>query len=84
MADILLKDFIEINTNFFKMPIYVIYNKPSDYPNHYVARLFDLDKSTNLIVIDESLESLRAKIPQNLYKQNKDEYDNNVIVESYF
>ena len=84
MADILLKNFYEINTKFFDIPIYVIYNKPKDYPNHYVARLYDLDKSTSYVVIDESLESLRRKIPQNLYKQNRDKYDDEVIVESYF
>jgi endonuclease V-like protein UPF0215 family len=46
-----------------KHPIITVYEKPKDYPNNFVARLFDFSKPTKMIVLKDSLEEIREIIP---------------------
>ena len=51
-------DFREMNV----IPSIVVYEKPSDYPDKYVARVFDGAKPTNVIITRDSLEEIRYDI----------------------
>lgn len=69
--------------NLAKLPIIVLYEKPIDYPEHYVARLFNGDKPTKMVVLKENLQELRRTIPVQMVRINKSEIDDSKIVESY-
>lgn len=69
--------------NLAKLPIIVLYEKPIDYPEHYVARLFNVNKPTKVIVIKDSLQELRKTIPVHMLKINRSTLDESQIIESY-
>ena len=46
-----------------KIPIIVMYERPGDYPNRYVARLWDIDRPTTLFETAETLEELELLLP---------------------
>ena len=72
-----------IINSFTTSPIVTIYNKPTDYPNYYVARLFDKDKPTKAIMLKETLEELRKGIPIYMIRMSRSATDDRNIVESY-
>ena len=55
----------QIDLSDLKIPVAAVYNKPLDYPDKCVARIFDLDKPTNAVVIKDELESLMNDIKDN-------------------
>ena len=81
--DAILNDFINHNFKLYFMPIITIYKNPSDYPNLYVARLFDLEKSTKIITTADNLITIRQKIPKHLERIRRDNEDDPIIIESY-
>jgi len=81
--DVIITDFNQINTRLMKMPFIVIYEHPKDYSESYVARVFDIDKPTNIVIISENLEELRKKIPAGMVKFKREKEDDENIVESY-
>ncbi len=44
-----------------KVPIAVIYDKPLDFPDKFIIRLFDMNKATNIITLRDSLEECRKE-----------------------
>ena len=46
-----------------KLPLFVIYDHPSDHPQRFVARLWDLNRPTEVHETAETLEELHAKLP---------------------
>jgi hypothetical protein len=52
-----------IDEHKFKLRMWTIYDHPSDYPDKYVARLFDVDddgpKPTSSIIVAPDLQMLR-------------------------
>ena len=66
-----------------KLPIIVLYEKPTDYPEHYVARLFNGDKPTKMVAIKDSLPELRRTIPVQMVKISRSTLDESQIIESY-
>lgn len=63
--------------------IWTIYEYPIDYPDKYVARKFILDKPTQEIIIADTLEELRKKLPKGLIRLERSEYDDEKIVECW-
>lgn len=45
-------------------PTFAVYYSPEDFPGKYVARLFDGDKPMRLLTVKDTLEEVRAAIPQ--------------------
>jgi hypothetical protein len=84
MDDLVLPTFFSADLQLFKMPIIVIYENPNDYPNKFVARLFDMDKPLKVVVVENDLETLRSRIPRSFMKNPRDITDDEKIVESYF
>lgn len=81
--DILITDFSQVEVSLMKMPFIVIYYHPKDYSESYVARLFDVNKPTNIVIISEDLEALRKKVPQGMVKFKREKEDDEKILESY-
>ena len=55
----------EVDLTSLKPPAIVIYDHPSDYPKHYVARVFDGDKPTDTIMLNKSLGAIYDDISDN-------------------
>jgi len=67
-----------------RLPLICIYNSPSDYPGKYVARLWDVDKPTNMVAIAESLEEIREAKPPEMMIVDRLPDDKPEIVETWF
>lgn len=52
------------------LSLWTVYEKPADFPNHYVARRFEVQgiqhSATNDHIVADSLGSLRNMLPQGL------------------
>lgn len=46
------------------LPIIAVYKNPEDYPNDCVARVFDLERPTNVIIVKESLKEIMEDIEE--------------------
>ena len=82
-----LKSFKNIKKSEFKIMFISVYEKPLDYKNKFVARIFDVDKPTEFYIIKDSLEDIRKDI-QNSFKGcalkfDRDDMDVKSIVETY-
>ncbi len=84
-TEIVLESFLDINLNqLVKVPIIVIYNSPKDYPNKFVARLWDIhNKPTKYVIIKDDIESIRSIIPKTMVRLNRNTEDDPVIVETW-
>ena len=47
-----------------KMPLAVIYERPIDFPNHFVVRIFDVNIPTDIVYLSENLEDCRKEISE--------------------
>lgn len=63
------------------IPMIVVYKNPSDYPDKYIARLWDLDKPTEFIAVKDTLEEIRSAIPCRFVNNGRRPNDDPVIVE---
>jgi hypothetical protein len=52
------------------LPIWIIYAHPTDYPDHYVARLWDgmTNQATASYLLAPTLDALRLRLPPELYR----------------
>lgn len=55
----------EIDFSGLRVPVITIYESPRDYPGCMVARVFDVNEPTNVIIVRETLEELKQDIEQN-------------------
>ena len=62
--EIQANSFMEVDIQNLICPIIAIYIKPDDYPDKVVARVFDMEIPTNIIVIRDTLEELREDIQE--------------------
>lgn len=66
------------------LDMWVIYRRPSDYPDHYVARLWLAGASTLTFALADTLGELQAAlIEAGRIKLDRDRNDDNVIVETW-
>lgn len=63
------------------LPMICIYDHPSDYPDSFVARVWDANHPTHLIALADTLDGIRATIPPNMTKMPRFLRDDPVIVE---
>ena len=59
----LVKDFYSVDFSDLSMPLITIFFNPKDVPGKYVARVFDLNKPTDMMTIKDTLEDIRETIP---------------------
>ena len=66
-----------------KLPMVTLYSKTLDYPNHFSARIFDIDQPTVYVVLGNSVDELRKLIPYHMTPVCRDPKDDRVILETY-
>ena len=64
-----------------RMPIIAIYEHPMDYPDKYVARVFNIDRPTFIAVTADTLEEIRGCVPEEMHWFPRSGTDNPAIVE---
>lgn len=64
-----------------RLPMICVYSHPSDYPDNFVARLWDANKPTRLVALADTLEEIREKIPPNMTRLPRQSNDDPCIVE---
>ena len=45
----------EVDFSGLKVPFVAVYGHPDDFPDKYVARIYELDKATDTIMVKETL-----------------------------
>ena len=66
-----------------KVPLICVYKDPADYPGKYVARLWDLQQPTGFVVVEDSLDEIRAAIPDGMVSFTRSGQDDPAIVETW-
>lgn len=56
----------ELDTSNLKVPVIVVYEHPNDYPEYYVARVFNVDKPTDTIMLKKNLSEIQDDIKENM------------------
>lgn len=59
-----IESFKEVDWSGMKFPIISVYSHPSDYPQYYVARIFDVDKPTDTFMLKNTLYEIEADISE--------------------
>lgn len=66
------------------LPIWVVYDHPLDWPDHYVARLWVGERPTGDMVLTFSLDALREHLAdQGFVRLDRNKEDDPVIVETW-
>lgn len=63
------------------LPMWTVYDNPSDYPGKFVARMSFYDRATSNVLVADTLEELRGLLPPRLTRLERDPNDDPVIVE---
>lgn len=63
--------------------LWTIFDSPQDFPGLFVARRFNYDRPTDEIRLATSLDTIRAAIPEGLYRLERNPLDDRSIVESW-
>ena len=62
MHNVEVKSIRDVDLSVLQLPQVAVYNKPDDYPNKAVARVFDNGKPTNIIMLADDPNDLRWDI----------------------
>jgi len=81
--DTILNNFNEIDIQKLTQPLIAIYKHPRDYPEKYVARLWDISKPTQYIVLSDNIDNIRQAIPFWMVRLMPTEWDDPVLVETW-
>lgn len=84
-GDIIIKDRFNYAKlkNDFGLPLIVIYYQPKDYPDYYVARVWDLNHPTRLIGLGKDYAEIKSMIPEGLIWMPRNRNDDPCIVETW-
>ena len=72
-----------------RLPVWTVYERPTDYPDGYVARMFlSIGRTTNpevtqVAIYAASLREVRSRLPAGLCQMARHEADDPHIVESW-
>ena len=59
---VIIKSIRDVDLSIFQFPQVAVFNKPEDYPDKAVARIFDNGKPTNVIMVADDSSDLRWNI----------------------
>lgn len=79
-ADVVVEDLGACFSQVHQMPVIVLYDKPNDYPDAVIARLFDASVPTRFIAKGRTLEEVRRAIPHGMSYIQRDEHDSKTII----
>jgi hypothetical protein len=63
--------------------IWVIYERPADFPEFYVARPFIGERGLPVHMLAKELAILRQRLPAHLYPMMRNAFDDPVILETW-
>lgn len=70
------------------LDIWVVYDRPQDYPGQVVARKWMALQgevlATSVVITGNTVDDVRAQIPPGLFCQPRDENDDPHIIECWF
>ena len=80
-----MESLTKVDFSDMRFPIAVLYDRPVDYPDSIVARVFEMDNPTNIFVRYETVEDARNDALKAGFRNliPKDEKDPPYIIESY-
>lgn len=81
-----VRSFTEIDIREILIPCIGVYNRPSDYPDKCVVRLFDGTKQTNIIITRNTVEEIREDITKrfpDMLPFARDKEDCKCVVETW-
>lgn len=52
----------EVDFSTLKMPMLAVYKNPDDFPGYYVARVYDMEKPTDTVMVKRSLAEIEMDI----------------------
>jgi hypothetical protein len=76
-----VRTFDEIDITKIKFPLITVYERPTDFPNSYIARLFTLNKPTEIYMQADTLAEIRAGLPLGMVMLEREPQDDPHIVE---
>jgi hypothetical protein len=82
----ILKSFKDVDISEIGIAIIVVYDKPSDYTNNVVARIYDLNLPTDTLILKDDISEVRKDILStfgNVMCFKREEEDDKDIIESY-
>ena len=62
IPDVLVQTSHQIGFSRLQMPIIAVYKDQKDYPGYYVARVFDVNRTTNIIMAKKDFLELQRDI----------------------
>lgn len=81
-----VKSFADVDISELKQPIICVFNRPDDYPDKCVARLFKRTAPTNIIITRSTVEKIREDITKcfpAMLPFGRDREDHKSVVESW-
>lgn len=81
MLTITLESFVDYDFTNCVLPLITVYNRPLDFPDKYVARLFDLDKATVYAIVKDNIEEIHESLPAGFTRMDRNKVDDPNIVE---
>lgn len=73
--------FLDFDFEAYNLPLLVVYNDPKDYPGKYVMRLWNVDESTDHVIVKDSLDEIHNSIPSRFFNLGRNQHDDGSIVE---
>ena len=64
-------------------PLIMVYDHPIDYPEKYVARLFNGKQATHIVALADTLEELREAKPGRMARIKRQEKDPPKVAETW-
>ena len=58
----IIKSITEVDLSAIRQPVIAIYYHPEDFPEKVVARIFDMDKPTEYIMLEDTADGLAKDI----------------------
>lgn len=55
----------EVDLSGLEFPVVAVYKNPLDYPDKVVARIFEMNKPTDTVIVKERLEEIQKDIKEN-------------------
>lgn len=55
----------EVDLSGLEMPMIVVYDHPTDYPDNYVARVFEVGNPTNAVIVKDDVDEIQQDIREN-------------------
>lgn len=77
--------FADVDLSDLKLPMIVIYEKPSDFPNHFVARIWEatIPAPTDVAMVESTLDAIHAGIPGRFIRMDRTPGDDPNILETW-